>query len=646
MLRLTAKPTLTPVELDPGESVAFTLDCGRTVTLELLDTHAEVLLTNLKDTMVEDRKGGTVLRFACTLRVDGQPLELERYLCVQQSFYEPVVVNGLRIWFDAVDKIFHHIIESHGPCRPRKAARFALQDAARPPCPEVLAMWCPRETPYIDIRECYNGDDCWLGPYLGASAHGGLDINHPRGTTVKVPFSVDEQWLYNSLKAGHVNNRWRGIRQWPDGSSWVVHVCHLIEMLVPEHTPLKAGTVFATTAGTWVGTHDHTHFYFAVDERGRRFQLDPWILFWQMFEQHRDAEGAVRAAIAPLAPVQTGEAVRFDAAGSRASPRGGKLEYHWTFGDGAVAREAGPKHVFTRPGVYPVTLTVDDGYERATFTQHVTVNGAPVAAPALVLDAPDALAFAPRPQCQSDIYGEEPKALPHALRFRARGKTNAQAIFLRNACGGELAVAADPKIEYSSGTGWLRVELSGSGNAQEASLSADASGLAPGTYRARVAFSVPGALNGEQSVLVELAVPAEPPLRGQVVDNAHAGFACVPNNWFAPRFFSWSLPGYGPGYLVHAPNGQTGARARFSPDLAAGRYEVALSHKTPFPKDARLPVRVVHRGGESRCVVEPARNRTIGTFFFEEDGAAFVELQTESAGGPVFADAVVFRKAD
>lgn len=646
MLRLTAKPTVTPVELDPAESVAFTLDNGRAVTLELLDTHAEVLLTSLKDTMVEDRKGGTVLRFACTLRVDGQPLELERFLCVQQSFYEPVVVNGLRIWFDAVDKIFHHIIESHGPCRPRKAARFALQDAARPPCPEPLALWCPRETPYIDIRECYNGDDCWLGPYLGASAHGGLDINHPRGTTVTVPFSVDEQWLYNSLKAGHVNNRWRGIRQWPDGSTWVVHVCHLIEMLVPEHTPLKAGTTFATTAGTWVGTHDHTHFYFAVDERGHRFQLDPWILFWQMFEQHRDAEGAIRARIAPQAPAQTGDAVRFDAAGSHPSPRSEKLEYHWTFGDGAVAREASPAHVFTRPGVYPVTLTVDDGLERATFTQHVTVNGEPAAAPALALDAPDALSFAPRPQRQSDVYGEVPNVLPHALGFRARAKGPAQTVRLRNAGGGELAAAADPKIEYLGGSGWLRVALSGSGNAQEARVLADASGLAPGKCRARVAFSVPGALNGEQAVLVELVVPAEPPLRGQVVDAAGPGFACVPNSWFAPRFFSWSLPGYGPGYLVHAPNGQTGARARFSPDLAAGRYEVALSHKTPFPKAARLPVRVVHRGGESRSVVEPARNRTIGTFFFEEDGAAFVEFQTESAGGPVFADAVVFRRAD
>src|SRR5437763_1313242 len=83
----------------------------------------------------------------------------------------------------------------------------------------------------------------------------------------------------HATTAGFNNNRWRGVRRWPDGSEWWLQTHHLIQMLVPERTPLKAGTPYATTAGVFVGAHEHTHFMFRVMDQGGEYWLDPWILF-------------------------------------------------------------------------------------------------------------------------------------------------------------------------------------------------------------------------------------------------------------------------------------------------------------------------------------------------------------------------------
>ncbi|MBE7539067.1 MAG: hypothetical protein HS122_11710 [Opitutaceae bacterium] len=42
-------------------------------------------------------------------------------------------------------------------------------------CPDELLPWYRNPGGVIDIADCYNGDDCWLGPYFWADAHGGLD---------------------------------------------------------------------------------------------------------------------------------------------------------------------------------------------------------------------------------------------------------------------------------------------------------------------------------------------------------------------------------------------------------------------------------------------------------------------------------------
>jgi len=292
-----AKPTLTAVEMDRGDTLRFARADGRTVTFVLRETNAEILGTTLTESKVQQPGAITSLRFRARVEVDGDSIWLDRELCTSRAFYEPWEIAGLRIWFDAVDDVFEFVDETHGACRPRKHARFALQDASLRVCPPLLHPWCPLPDEGLDIRECYNGDDCWMGPYFGASAHGGLDINHPRGTPIWAPIDVDDQWLFHRVPE-QSNNRWRGVRTWPDGSVWTLQVHHLIRLTVPERTSLVAGQQMAEGAGVWVGGHDHSHFVFKVRQGGDPatgesragrelgsddILLDPWILFWQMY---------------------------------------------------------------------------------------------------------------------------------------------------------------------------------------------------------------------------------------------------------------------------------------------------------------------------------------------------------------------------
>ena len=643
MLELEAKDTLTPVELDRGEGFTFRLRNGEVRSVLLEDTSARVLLTSLKDTRVEEPGGGTIYHFTCRVRVDGHPMTMERYVCSQESFYEPYVINGMRIWFDAVSDIFDFTTENHGPCRPNRHARFAVQDAALPICPQEMQPWCPMADEFIDIADCYNGDDPWMGPYRGGTAHGGMDINHPRGTPLWAPIDFDSQSYMCCVARGANNNRWQGVRHWPDGSTWVLGTYHVVRLLVPELTPVEAGTHYAEAAGVWVGDHDHTHFVFEIKERGTVFRLDPWILFRQIFENNRRlgnprSPGVRRpqtvADIAPLSPARTGEPAAFSSAGTQIGYRAKKLDHCWTFGDGGTSADENPTHTFTRPGIYPVTLTVDDGRTVAARTQHITVDGDPVAAPALALAAPDEPGFRPRPVHAMDVYGRPPSRLPHTLVFTARPETrpapNAKAL---------LAGGGDVTVECADAPGWLSADARGA----EVIVSVDAAGLVPGAYSDLVTVSCRGAVNSPQCFRVLLNVPAQPPKAQVTVDDCDPGFCCTPWFWVGLHFHKWKDKGFGGAYLTNGARATEGEFARFTPDLRAGRYEVSFSDRTPFGRGARFAVRVRHAKGEESVWVEPAESLVIGTFEFDEGTDGFVEIRTAGSTGQVLADAVTFR---
>jgi len=710
-IELQAKDTITALEMNCGDTLRFALRNGQTRTLVLQDTSAAIV------ERVEP--GGIVYRFDCRVLVDGQPMTMRRYACSQECFYEPYVVNGVRIWPDIVKDAFD-LIPVRYPrngnlqCVPRKDARFAIQDATLRICPEETQPWLDEEQNYIDVGRCYNGDDCYLGPYLGQACHVGMDINHPKGSLLLAPIAFDTQAYFNSLKAGHNNNRWRGIRRWPNGDVWALQTHHLIELLVPERTPLSVGTEYATTAGVHVGSHEHTHFEFKVgrprcSERGEQsgalpplplgegrgegtsgtqdphpnllpggegtsgpssstafpidfddqselaqerpevLHLDPWIVFWQIFEDQKARDGAIRASIAPLSPCQTGEPVTFSADGSCKGANGAEPSYFWRFGDGGFAMGLKLQHTFARAGVYPVTLVVHDGTNQATQTQHITVNGESLAAPALALSAPDEIAFRRRPVPVADVYGVAARSIPHTLEFVARPTRPvplAKTVCLRNQGGGTLSTMNSPSIKYWKGDNWLTIEASGKGNVQSLRVGVDGTGLSAGEYLAVVAIDCPGAINSPQSFRVMLRVPSVPPSAQLTIDDCDDACYASPYFWVGHRFCRCpsGKRGHEGFYLTNGSKSAAGEFVRFTPDLRSGRFEVTLADETPFRPGTEFDVRVCHRDGDSTARVVPAKSRTIGTFDFDEGSDGFIEILAEGSKGLVIADAAHFRR--
>lgn len=287
----TAKETLTAVEMDVGDELVFRLTDGTERRVILEKASAAVDSTTLAELKKSQKGARTVCRCHCQVRIDGTAVQLVRWIGNQRSFNEPWELFGMRLWFDATSDLFRFLEENHGPCKPRKQARFAVQDATGRICPVMLHPWCPLPADGLRIEECYDGADCWMGPYFGAEAHGGLDINHPAGTPLWAPFAIDDHAFYEHVDKGANNNRWQGTHQWPDGSVWALRVCHVVRLLAREHEAIPAGMQYAESAGMRTGSHEHSHFVFGVREPGANeddeILLDPWILFRQMYQDRR-----------------------------------------------------------------------------------------------------------------------------------------------------------------------------------------------------------------------------------------------------------------------------------------------------------------------------------------------------------------------
>lgn len=287
VIERSARSTITAVELNVGDELRFRLSDGTVRSIVLKQTWAKITDTTLPRPLVAKEGAVTNYRFGCTITIDGGRVQMAREVASWRSFYEPREVMGLRLWFDACDDIFEFLNEDHGACRPRRRARFGIQEASGRVCPVLLHPWCPLPEGGLRLRDCYNAEDVWLGAFWGADAHGGLDINHPAGTPIWAPIAIDDHFLFDSVAQGKNNNRWRGFHRWADGSTWILQVHHLLRLRVPEHTPIEAGGLVADGAGEGIGDHEHSHFVFRVVEPGTgendSIYLDPWILFWQMY---------------------------------------------------------------------------------------------------------------------------------------------------------------------------------------------------------------------------------------------------------------------------------------------------------------------------------------------------------------------------
>jgi DNA-binding beta-propeller fold protein YncE len=113
------------------------------------------------------------------------------------------------------------------------------------------------------------------------------------------------------------------------------------------------------------------------------------------------------------APGSAGSETQFDASDA-ADPDGSIVRYDWDFGDGTVLRDGGPspRHVFTLPGTYTVTLVVTDNEGASTTTIFtggtVLGNGAPGAQASRQIQVAAASSAQALPTPPATILAQEP----------------------------------------------------------------------------------------------------------------------------------------------------------------------------------------------------------------------------------------------
>lgn len=367
-MRIFAKETITPLALNIGDQFEFVLKNKMEVSFKIGETSFWEI------ERVEKR--GVIYGFACDIMIDGVLVKLERFVSCQQAFYVPFVVNGVRIWLNDVRKIFDHLTIRDTDTRslPDSDVRLAIQDASLDICPEKMVNWFRSDKPFLLIEECFGGDDCWLGVYRAQGCHGGLDINMLRGLDLIAPISLDHQFLAHSLEKGFNNNRWLARRDWRNGDTWFLWSSHLINMIVEEGIPLEKGTAYAKAAGVRVGGHDHSHFEFwIISEEKGKIHLDPWILFWQIFENIKKDSQKIVPRISFDPPVEVNKEIKFNAKESLNLQAEDQLL--WSFGDGFSSMEKDPGHIYRKPGVFEVVLTVVRGAEKISTAVYLIIKG-------------------------------------------------------------------------------------------------------------------------------------------------------------------------------------------------------------------------------------------------------------------------------
>ena len=175
---------------------------------------------------------------------------------------------------------------------------------------------------------------------------------------------------------------------------------------------------YAYAGGVRAGYTSHTHFVFKTQQPGQeQWLMDPWVLFWEIFNNNRRKEGEGAAHMRTLGPAQTGQPVAFDASGSRQGVWESSLEYLWDFGDGSLSTRIDPEHKFVEPGIYPVTLTVTDDADSHSIRQHLTVDGPSLVDGSITLDNPGIPSFTPRKNWKTSAAGEVGTS-PSTVTFR------------------------------------------------------------------------------------------------------------------------------------------------------------------------------------------------------------------------------------
>jgi len=639
------------VEMNIGDTLAYKLKNGQLRTFILRSTSAKPIFTYDNP---DNNRSGIVYSMNCKIMADGQELNLKRIVSAQQSYYKPWHINGVTFFFDAVKVIDTFIKDNHGStggsAYPKKDVRFAFIEYEDDYSPQPLKPWYPNKKNYINIKDAYEGADSWLGGYRKDEAHNGLDINISNNTPLWAPIDFDDQYYFNSLAKGDNNNRWMGVRTWPNGEKWILRTHHMTALNIEQNTTLTQGQFYGTVGGVLFGSYPHVHFYFIWEKDGFTTALDPWMIFWKTFENNKRRSNQIRAVMNPFIPAKVGERISINGTLSEMGIHGSDLKYFWSVNNGAFYEGSEAEHVFIKEGVYIVTLTVTNGTDTSTVNQYITVNGGTEPNNYLRLKTMDPFGFKVKAIEEAEIYGQETKEIGNILRFFF--KKNSEYIPLPKEVvleGNKLVLESlDISIDYLDYSNWLKVEKID--NKIKVTLLKENLSIAKGTYKAKIILkSAKTGIN--QSFYVEATTSGHryQPLDKIIVDDKQA--VLFPSNyyWIEEPFDKEYLKGYGSVTFWGGGNVHQGI-ARYQPELSGGSYKIYLHEdaiyepKYSVEKSGIIHLQIYTVNGVKDLFWNPRDTNIIGVFELFGGKDSYVDIVTTSSTGMIYLDALVFEK--
>jgi len=409
VLERKADTFFTPVHLNIGDTLRFTLRNGQTRGVVVTDAGVDLY----------SDFGDTQHTLWADVEIDGHPLRLVYSPYRMKAQYEPTVVNGMRIALDGVGMLCEATGLKAKDAVPPADVRLWVNDAGLPVMPgchvwsdlyqdqtrvhETSSWPGPRTRDYrirqdrdIHVRSTTLSARMktgWLGAWT-YGVHEGLDLVLPISTPL---YTVVDGAVHRGILSG-------GHRIWysrtrPTGDVWWFGNSHCKGMVGKVGDQLKAGQIYAysgnkTSRGT--AKWPHAHAWLRLESASSdTYHLNPWIVMWQGIENKKNADGFIRAAIAPPLPAAAGEAIAFSSAASRAGPGGQSLCFRWHFDDGTTAQVPNLRKRFDAPGMHQAILVVSDGRNMDLDEVFFTVGPKGDAAPSVTLE-PFAAPLLPR----------------------------------------------------------------------------------------------------------------------------------------------------------------------------------------------------------------------------------------------------------
>ncbi|MCC5929999.1 MAG: PKD domain-containing protein [Cyclobacteriaceae bacterium] len=645
---------LKAVEMHVGDTLFYTLKNGQQRSFTLLETSANPLFTF--ENPDNRYQSGIVYRMHCKIASEGQELDLIRIVSAQQSYYEPWHINGVTFFFDAVKDMNDFIYDNHGStggsAYPKKDARFAFIEYEDDFASQVMRPWYPNPSNFLSIKESYTGANSWLGGYLKTEAHNGLDVNIPNNTMLWAPIDFDDQYYFNSLEKGDNNNRWMGIKTWPNGEKWILRTHHMVQLLVEQHTPLSQGTLYGTVGGVHYGTYPHIHFYFIWENDGISMALDPWMIFWKIFENNKKQSNQIRAVMNALNPVKVGEKLLLNAEFSSIGLHGPELQYFWSVNDGSMYEGPKAEHTFLHEGMHVVSLTITNGADTATVNQHISVLAGKATQHYFKVASNDPFDCMLKTTAETETYGKESMHVNNKLHFFFRKDSDYSPHPKTLTFEGDPATlqTLQYEVEYLHYEDWI--ELKRTDNKLQVLLIKEKLSNAYGEYQARIRFwSESSGIS--QHVYVKAMAP-ERSIRPQnrvVVDDKEALFYPSGFYWVEEPYDQAFLKGYGT-VSFWAGGDDVQGIARYQPELREGTYKISMNEKASFePAFSEIPAGIIHlqintTDGLKEVYWDPKKDRIIGTFKLFGGKDSYVDVITEGSTGQIYLDALVFERID